>query len=209
MSPRHGQNPHRAWTLAAWQFCWKCSTTGIRLTLTWPSAGYSSNMTHFPRWRGTKQPQSSSATSVPSLGAAGDDWQSTGASSGSCEHKSVVNFLVAKTHSIQIPHPLRDGTGTVQVVFKDHSEECAFFVGCGLSRSSCWLPWLKTTLSQDATNGFSSHTIPSSNITLMHTYTSQHKDFFALFILFTFHAMGIKGINGTPISLYVIWLKQT
>ena len=52
-------------------------------------------------------------------------------------HKSAVNRLTAHTHSIQIPHPLSEGTGTLEAVFTDHSDDCAFLVGCGLLRSSC------------------------------------------------------------------------
>ena len=71
-------------------------------------------------WRAwAKQPQSSSAIPVPSLGAANDEWQTIGASSGSCElgglwSQSVVNRLATNTHSIQIPHPLSVGTGTLE-----------------------------------------------------------------------------------------------
>ena len=49
-------------------------------------------------------------------------------------HKLVVNLLMA--NMLSIPHPLNEGTGTLETVFTDHSEECAFLAGCGLSRSS-------------------------------------------------------------------------
>ena len=74
-----------ALTLAAWQSCWKRSP-GSRRTLMRPSTGHGWKRDHLFRWRETKQPQSSSVTSVPNLGGDGDDWLSIGASSLSCEH---------------------------------------------------------------------------------------------------------------------------
>ena len=87
-------------------------------------------------------------------------------------HKLVVNCLTANTHSIQIPHLLSEGTGTLKAVFTDHSE-----VGCGLWRGSCWLPWFQTSSGclpqEDAINGFSGHTNPSSNVALTHALMGQ------------------------------------
>ena len=76
----------QAWILASWQSYWKRSPGGRR-TLMQPSTGYSWKCDSSPQM--TKQPQSSSATSVSSIGRAGIDWQSTGASSGSYAHGSL------------------------------------------------------------------------------------------------------------------------
>ena len=57
------------------------------------------------------------------------------ASTAASGSKSVVYRLTANMHSIQISHPLSEGT--LEVVFTDHSEERTFLVGCGLSMSSC------------------------------------------------------------------------
>ena len=98
-------------------------------------------VTHIPRWRGTKQLQTSYDISLPSLGRAGEEGLPRDpASMVASGHKSVVNHLTGNTHSLQIPHPLGENTDTLEAVFTDHYEEYAFLVGCGLSRNSCWLP---------------------------------------------------------------------
>ena len=52
-------------------------------------------------------------------------------------HKCVVNRRTVDTHSIQIPHPLSEGTDILGAVFTDHCEECTFLAGLGLSMSYC------------------------------------------------------------------------
>ena len=137
-------------------------------------------------------------------------------------HKSIVNRLMANTHSIQISYSLSEGMGNLEAVFMDHSEECSlwavvfriapvgqhalhtnflfsqwghgqpwsslhgsfwrvFFVGCGLSSSSCWLLWFPTSsgslLQRDVINDFSGHANSRNNITLTHALRGQRKDF--------------------------------
>ena len=73
-APRYKQNPVQ---LEPWQYCWKRSPTVEELSCRHRQRT-AENVTHLPIWRGTKQPQSSSSTSMPSLGGSGDDWQSSG-----------------------------------------------------------------------------------------------------------------------------------
>ena len=127
--------PPPAWTLAAWQSSpigsstgcsWKCDSSPQMM---WDKAA-TVMFRHLRAWsmRSRRWWQSLDPANMVSSG-----------------HKLVVNRLMANTHSIQITHPLNEGTGTLEAVFTEHCEECVFLLGCGLSRSFCWLPWFHTS----------------------------------------------------------------
>ena len=137
-APQTWTDPPLAWTLAAWQSCWKRPPGSWRTLMqsstryiwkrdsspqmTWDQAAtvkfchLCAQSRQRRRWLGSQQglPQDPANTVASGL-------------------KSIVNRLMANSHSIQIPHHLSEGMGTLEAVFMDYSEKCAFLAGWGLS----------------------------------------------------------------------------
>ena len=138
-----------AWNLAAWQSCWKRSP-GSRRTLMWPSPGNSWKRDSSPQMTCDQaatikfcQLRAQSRRSRRWLAGNGGffrilrAWQPL--AQVSCQLSYGQHALHANFTS------LSEGTGTFKAVFTDLSDECAFLVGCSLSRGFCWLPWFQTS----------------------------------------------------------------